>query len=85
MIRAASTSVANLAIFPLQDVLGLDARHRMNVPGRMDGNWNWRFDWSMVGDRPGRVLGLISAASGRGPMALLHLPGYVPKPSALKR
>ncbi len=75
MVRAASASVANLAIFPLQDVLGLDASHRMNVPGVMGGgNWRWRFDWPMVGHEAGRVLGLISAATGRGPMERLNLP-----------
>ncbi len=75
MIRAAAESVANLAIFPMQDVLGLDGRHRMNVPGVMgQGNWTWRFEWSMVGSEPARVLGLIAAASGRGPFELLHLP-----------
>ena len=75
MIRAASASVANLAVFPLQDVLGLDAHHRMNVPGQMGGsNWRWRFDWPMVGSEPARVLGLVSAATGRGPMQMLHLP-----------
>ncbi len=85
MIRAASASVANTAIFPMQDVLGLDARHRMNIPGLMGtGNWSWRFDWPMVGTEPGRVLGLISAATGRGPMEKLHLPGYVAKVSTQK-
>ncbi len=74
MIRAASNSVANMAVFPLQDVLGLDASHRMNLPGSTEGNWAWRFDWRMVGNEPGRVLGLITAASGRGPIELLHLP-----------
>ncbi len=74
MIRAASNSVANMAVFPLQDVLGLDGSHRMNLPGSTEGNWAWRFDWAMVGNEPGRVLGLITAASGRGPMELLHLP-----------
>ena len=85
MIRAASASIANLAIFPLQDILGLDSGHRMNVPGQMGGNWNWRFEWSMVGNEPGRVLGLISAATGRGPMDLLRLPGYVPQPAKVKK
>jgi 4-alpha-glucanotransferase len=74
MIRAASNSVAELAIFPLQDVLGLDSAHRMNLPGSQGGNWAWRFDWPMMGDEPGRVLGLITAASGRGPFGLLRLP-----------
>lgn len=71
MIRAASNSVAQIAIFPMQDVLGLDGRNRMNVPGTATGNWHWRFDWSMVGDEPGRVLGLMTAASGRGPFELM--------------
>jgi 4-alpha-glucanotransferase len=71
MLRACSNSVANFAIFPLQDVLGLDATHRMNIPGTMgDHNWSWRFTWSMVDDEAKRVLGLITATSGRGPWAL---------------
>ncbi len=75
MIRATCNSVANMAVFPLQDVLGLDGAHRMNIPGTLGGaNWAWRFDWNMVGSEPARVLGLITAASGRGPMELLHLP-----------
>jgi 4-alpha-glucanotransferase len=71
LVRAACNSVAKLAIFPLQDVLGLGSEHRMNIPGTSTGNWGWRFDWSMVGPEPGRVLGLITAASGRGPFELL--------------
>jgi 4-alpha-glucanotransferase len=71
LIRAACNSVARLAIFPLQDVLGLGSEHRMNIPGTASGNWGWRFDLGMVGTEPGRVLGLITAASGRGPFELL--------------
>lgn len=74
MIRAACNSVAEMAIFPLQDVLGLDGAHRMNLPGSVDNNWAWRFDWHMVGPEPGRVLGVISAASGRAPAQLIGLP-----------
>jgi 4-alpha-glucanotransferase len=75
MIRAASNSVANMAVFPMQDVLGLGSAQRMNTPGTLGGsNWVWRFRWDQVGSEPGRVLGLISAASGRGPFALLKLP-----------
>jgi len=76
MIRAACTSVANWVVFPLQDVLGLDGRHRMNVPGTVQGNWRWRFDWTMVGPEPGRRLGAITAASGRAPLAHLALPKH---------
>ena len=42
MIRAAYTSVANLAVAPLQDVLDLGSDARMNVPGVARGNWNWQ-------------------------------------------
>lgn len=74
MVRAACNSVASMAVFPMQDVLGLDGAHRMNLPGTLKGNWMWRFDWAMVGHEPGRVLGVICAASGRAPLALLKLP-----------
>ncbi|MFH7044411.1 4-alpha-glucanotransferase [Paucibacter sp. JuS9] len=74
MIRACCNSVANIAVFPLQDVLGLGGEHRMNVPGILGGNWAWRFKWDMLGQEPARVLGLISAASGRAPIGLLRLP-----------
>ena len=42
-IEAAFASVADTAIVPLQDVLGLDSRARMNLPASQEGNWNWRF------------------------------------------
>jgi 4-alpha-glucanotransferase len=71
MIRALANSVANTVVFPLQDVLGLDSSHRMNLPGTVANNWAWRFTWDMIGAEPGRVLGIITAASGRGPFQLL--------------
>lgn len=46
--RMALSSVAGLAIIPMQDLLGLDSGHRMNTPGTTEGNWGWRFDWSQV-------------------------------------
>jgi 4-alpha-glucanotransferase len=42
MIRAVLASVADIAIIPLQDVLGLGTEARMNFPGTVDGNWKWR-------------------------------------------
>jgi 4-alpha-glucanotransferase len=41
-IRAALSSVADCALFPLQDALGLGADACMNRPGTADGNWTWR-------------------------------------------
>ncbi len=43
LIRLALSSVANSAIIPLQDVLGLGSEARMNVPARESGNWSWRY------------------------------------------
>lgn len=43
LIRAAWGSVANTAVTPLQDVLGLDSRARMNLPASEQGNWQWRY------------------------------------------
>ena len=42
LIRMAMTSVARLAIVPMQDVLGLGAAARMNYPAKTSGNWRWR-------------------------------------------
>jgi 4-alpha-glucanotransferase len=41
-IRSLMASCADTVVFPVQDVLGLDARNRMNTPGTADGNWRWR-------------------------------------------
>lgn len=43
LIRTVLASVANTAIIPLQDVLGLGSEARMNLPGTVSGNWKWRF------------------------------------------
>jgi 4-alpha-glucanotransferase len=43
LTRLAYRSVADLAITPLQDVLGLGSEARMNTPGRFGNNWSWRF------------------------------------------
>ncbi|MDJ0712996.1 MAG: 4-alpha-glucanotransferase [Prochloraceae cyanobacterium] len=42
LIRLALGSVANLAVFPFQDVLGLGGNAKMNQPGTAEGNWSWR-------------------------------------------
>jgi 4-alpha-glucanotransferase len=42
MIRLALMSPANLAVMPMQDLLGLGSEARMNRPGIAKGNWAWR-------------------------------------------
>ena len=48
LTRLAWGSVANLAVVPWQDILGLGDEARMNVPGVATGNWGWRFRWDQV-------------------------------------
>jgi 4-alpha-glucanotransferase len=43
LMRAAARSVANVCIFPLQDVLHLGSKARMNTPAASGGNWTWRY------------------------------------------
>jgi len=44
MIHALMASVADTVLIPMQDLLGLGSEARMNVPGRMGGNWRWRYE-----------------------------------------
>ncbi|WP_317162832.1 4-alpha-glucanotransferase [Sunxiuqinia indica] len=48
IIEAAWASVARMAIVPMQDLLALDSKGRMNVPGTAVGNWEWRFKWEQL-------------------------------------
>lgn len=50
LIRLAYSSVAKLAIVPMQDILNLGSEARLNVPGTATDNWNWRFRWDQVND-----------------------------------
>ena len=43
-IRGVLASVADTAIVPVQDVLGLGSEARMNTPGVDTGNWRWQAD-----------------------------------------
>ncbi len=47
-IRGVFASVADTAIVPLQDVLGLGNKSRMNTPATKNGNWQWRFSWEDI-------------------------------------
>ncbi|MCS7071474.1 MAG: 4-alpha-glucanotransferase, partial [Anaerolinea sp.] len=46
MIRLAEMSVANTCVILFQDLLGLGADARMNLPGREGGNWGYRMQAS---------------------------------------
>ncbi|HET6350455.1 MAG TPA: 4-alpha-glucanotransferase [Candidatus Krumholzibacteria bacterium] len=48
LVHMAMMSVCNLAILPVQDILGLGAHARINRPATARGNWTWRLE-------PGRL------------------------------
>lgn len=48
IIRLALMSVADMAILPIQDILGLGEKDRMNFPGQAKGNWEWRVAWEQL-------------------------------------
>ncbi|MCF8241014.1 MAG: 4-alpha-glucanotransferase [Melioribacteraceae bacterium] len=50
VIIAAYSSVANTVVIPMQDILNLGNEARMNFPGKLGGNWAWRFTWDQVKD-----------------------------------
>lgn len=50
LIRYAMSSNAKYAIFPVQDLMGLDNSARMNTPGVGEGNWQFRFKECMLND-----------------------------------
>jgi len=61
-IRAAYASPANLAIIPVQDVLGLDDKARMNTPATTRGNWSWRMpEGSLTPELAQRLRKLVEA------------------------
>ena len=67
-IRAAQSSVAELALIPLQDVLGLGSEARMNTPSLHGGNWKWRFAPEQLTAELTAKLALLAEATDRLPV-----------------
>ncbi len=65
LIRLALMSVAKLAITPLQDLLRLDSAARMNTPGRLGGNWAWRYPADALTEELALQLRQLTRAYGR--------------------
>lgn len=65
MLRLLWTSAANTVIAPMQDLLGLDASARMNVPGRAGGNWSWRLRDGQLSNELASQLRLLANMTGR--------------------
>lgn len=64
-IHAVLASVANTAIIPLQDVLGLGSEARMNLPNSTEGNWIWRYPEGALTDDIRTRLRKLTEAYGR--------------------
>jgi 4-alpha-glucanotransferase len=78
LMGLAWSSLAAVALAPLQDVLNLGAEARMNVPGRAVGNWRWRCTEEMLADPPfERLRDLTNGSSRIGGVRTLP-PGKVP-------
>jgi len=65
LIRSACASVADTAIYSMQDVLALPGDSRMNFPGQSQGWWEWRMQWSQVHDRHAQRLAGLCRLYGR--------------------
>ena len=65
LIRLAMSSVADLVIIPMQDILGLGAESRMNHPGTVKNNWTWRVKASQVTFRKAQKLAKMTEIAGR--------------------
>jgi 4-alpha-glucanotransferase len=64
-IRVLFASPADTVIVPLQDLLHLDERHRMNRPGTTRGNWTWRLKERQLNRALARRLLALSEATDR--------------------
>lgn len=65
LIRLAWMSVAETAITPVQDLLGLGSEARFNTPGIAEGNWGWQLDLDRLTDDVVRQLSELTLTYGR--------------------
>ncbi len=64
-VRALLASPADTVIVPLQDLLHLDERHRMNRPGTTNGNWTWRLEQGQLSHGLAMRLRALAETTGR--------------------
>ena len=58
-------SVADTAIVPVQDLLGLGSEARMNQPGTPSGNWRWRLQAGQLTGAIAERLAMLTETFGR--------------------
>jgi 4-alpha-glucanotransferase len=66
LIRLAMESKANLAIIPMQDILGLGEEARMNLPATGEGNWEWQLAPRQFTSELTEKLRALTESCGRG-------------------
>jgi 4-alpha-glucanotransferase len=66
-IRAIWSSVADTAVVPMQDLLGLGNEARMNLPATTSGNWTWRYSEGAITDQLTARLKKLTELYGREP------------------
>jgi 4-alpha-glucanotransferase len=64
-VRLVLASVADTAILPMQDVLGLGTEARMNLPASMGNNWRWRMQEDQLQPELGLKLHEMNRIYGR--------------------
>lgn len=64
-IRAALSSVADTAIIPVQDYLGLGSEARVNMPSTLGNNWKWRLRDGQLDDSLAERIREITKLYGR--------------------
>ncbi|HEY5907226.1 MAG TPA: 4-alpha-glucanotransferase [Vicinamibacteria bacterium] len=67
-IRAVLASVADTAVVPVQDLLGLGNEARMNLPGRLGGNWLFRYEAGALDEAVTQRLRGMTQTYGRAPV-----------------
>jgi 4-alpha-glucanotransferase len=65
LIRLVMMSVADTVIFPMQDILGLGAEARMNLPSTREDNWEWRLPPELLTPRVAERLREMTEIYGR--------------------
>jgi 4-alpha-glucanotransferase len=65
LIELAFSSRSRLAVVQAQDVLGLGAESRMNLPATVGGNWQWRLEEDQLTDELAQRLRTATARWGR--------------------
>ena len=65
LIRCAIASTADMAVIPMQDILGLGVDARMNIPNTTGTNWSWRIADGALTKESAEWLAFISDLYGR--------------------